>query len=345
MQTLTVGSLFSGYGGLDLGLSQVLPTELLWVVDNAPGPQKILAHRYPNASNLGDITAIDWATVPKVSVITGGSPCQDISVAGKGAGIQDGTRSGLWAYMRKAIEIVKPEYVFWENVANAKAADAYSRVEPCPGCVGNPTKPSVLRALGRVLGDLASCGYDARWQSVRASDIGFCHHRARIFVWAWRRGLAGPIGASTRPGGEGRGSSLRTAATGYKCLATPHAGLGENSRVTHYPARVEKGQQLGLHGQIALIKASYKGWGPYEAAIRSHEKVLGREHPVPTVQNKNDKPELNPEFVEWVMGLEKGWITDIPEVSKKEALTALGNGVVPAQAAYALKLLIGETSA
>jgi len=85
--TLTHGSLFSGYGGIDRAIADVFGAETAWVSDVDPGANAILAHRYPDAPNLGDITAIDWATVPRVDIISGGSPCQDLSMAGRRAGM------------------------------------------------------------------------------------------------------------------------------------------------------------------------------------------------------------------------------------------------------------------
>ena len=103
---LTIGSLFSGYGGLDRAAEQVFDARTVWVSDIDKGACKVLAYRYPHAPNLGDITRIDWATVPRVGIITGGSPCQDLSTAGRRAGMKEGTRSGLWESMREAIATV-----------------------------------------------------------------------------------------------------------------------------------------------------------------------------------------------------------------------------------------------
>jgi DNA (cytosine-5)-methyltransferase 1 len=104
-----------------------------------------------------------------VDVITGGFPCQDISSAGKQAGIGEGTRSGLWSEIVRLTRDLRPRYVIVENVANLLSG------------------PSEQRGgwFGRVLGDLAECGYDVEWQSLRASDIGAWHHRNRIWITGW----------------------------------------------------------------------------------------------------------------------------------------------------------------
>ena len=199
MTGFTIGSLFSGYGGLDRAAEQVFGARTVWVSDIDKGACKVLAYRYPHAPNLGDITRVDWATVLRVGIITGGSPCQDLSTAGRRAGMKEGTRSGLWESMREAIATLKPTYVLWENVHGALSAEATSDLEHCPGCMGGSEHGGpVLRALGRVLGDLADLGYDTEWCGLRAADVGACHGRFRVFVLAWRRDLAYPYGQRVR---------------------------------------------------------------------------------------------------------------------------------------------------
>ena len=100
-----------------------------WVSDIEPGPCNILAHHYPEAPNLGDVTAIDWAKVEPVDVLTGGSPCQDLSMAGQRAGMRPGTRSGLWESMAHAIDQLQPRLVVWENVTGALSARSISESE------------------------------------------------------------------------------------------------------------------------------------------------------------------------------------------------------------------------
>lgn len=94
MAGYTIGSLFSGYGGLDLGVMGALgPGDTLFVSDVEKGPCAVLAHRYPDAPNIGDITRVDWRDVPRVDVLCGGSPCTDLSTAGARAGMTKDTRS------------------------------------------------------------------------------------------------------------------------------------------------------------------------------------------------------------------------------------------------------------
>ena len=181
--TLRIGSLFAGYGGLDLGIGMILDAEPVWFVEFDKHPAAILAHHWPDVPNYGDITAVDWTTVPPVDVLTGGFPCQDVSHAGNRAGVRPGTRSGLWSHFAYAIRTLRPRLVVIENVAGLLSADAHSDVEPCPWCLGDEPDGH-LRALGAVLSDLAEIGFDAEWASVRASDAGAPHRRERVFIVA-----------------------------------------------------------------------------------------------------------------------------------------------------------------
>lgn len=191
---LRIGAMFAGYGGLELGVATGLgvPTEVLWQCEVDPAPSAVLAHHHPGVPNLGDVTRVDWPTVPPVDVLTAGFPCQDVSHAGKRLGLRPGTRTGLWSHVALAIAVLRPTLVIAENVrgllsARAAVDPTAGDLEPCPGCVGEHPD-SALRALGAVLGDLADLGYDARWSGLRAADAGAPHGRFRVFVTAWPRG-------------------------------------------------------------------------------------------------------------------------------------------------------------
>lgn len=216
----TIGSLFTGYGGLDMGVAMAVdPTaRVAWTSDVEPGPCKLAQVRWPDTPNLGDITQINWETVEPVDIICGGSPCQDLSLAGKRAGMATGTRSGLWESMATAIETIRPRLVVWENVQGALSARAYSPVESEPTMLGTRTTRPALRAAGRVAGDLADLGYDCRWAVIRASDAGAPHQRARFFLighphgqpWHMRRPSAPEQTPGRRPHRQPTGPSLGT---------------------------------------------------------------------------------------------------------------------------------------
>lgn len=173
-----------------MAVDAVFGTEPAWFAEVDEAPARVLAYRHPTVPNLGDVTRVNWEEAPRVDVLAGGFPCQDVSLAGARRGLKDGTRSGLWSEFAKAIDVLRPDWVVIENVRGLLSAEAHSDVEPCPWCLGDDPGEPALRALGAVLGDLADLGFDAEWTGIRASDLGACHHRFRIFVVAWRRDLA-----------------------------------------------------------------------------------------------------------------------------------------------------------
>jgi len=155
-----MGSLFSGYGGLDLAVSHFFGAETLWYSEIEPAACQILAANYPGVPNLGDVTEVDWANVPPVDVLVGGYPCQPFSQAGKREGKND--ERHLWPFVGSAISTLRPGMVVLENVQG-----------------------HISLGLANVVGDLAGMGYDARWGVVRASDAGAPHERSRVFIVAY----------------------------------------------------------------------------------------------------------------------------------------------------------------
>lgn len=119
-----IGSLFSGYGGLDLAIREVFPeAETAFVADIDPGSCKVLAHRFPDAPNLGDVSQVDWTEWMRlIFILSAGFPCQDVSAAGKRAGLKEGTRTGLWHETARAIRELRPPLVFLENVRGLLSA-------------------------------------------------------------------------------------------------------------------------------------------------------------------------------------------------------------------------------
>ena len=184
---LKIGSLFSGYGGLDLAVMNVTGAEVAWHCEWEDAPSKILDAHFPGVPNYKDVTQVDFTQVEPVDILTGGFPCQDLSLAGKRKGLTKGTRSGLWSEFARAIETLKPRLVVIENVRGLLSASATNpELEHCPWCMGEAGDGEpALRALGAVLGDLADIGYDAKWQGVRASDAGAPHNRFRVFIIAY----------------------------------------------------------------------------------------------------------------------------------------------------------------
>lgn len=157
--TLTVGSLFSGIGGFDLGLERA-GMKIIWQSEIDPFACKVLKKHWPDVPNLGDITKVDWSEVERPDVICGGYPCQPFSQAGKRGGENDARH--LWPAMHNAIRVLRPRYALMENV-----------------------RGHLSLGFNRVLGDLAEIGYDAEWQVIPAAAVGAPHKRERVFVVAY----------------------------------------------------------------------------------------------------------------------------------------------------------------
>ena len=266
-----IGSLASGYGGLDMAVEQVTGGSVAWFCEHDKGPSKILAHHWPDVPNYGDVRATDWTQVEPVDVLTAGYPCQPFSHAGNRKGTDDPRH--LWPAVADAVRALRPRLCVFENVGG-----------------------HLSMGLGDVLGGLAAMGYDARWGCVRAADAGAPHGRLRVFVVAEPAADAADLGHERLGRAWGRGAG---------------------------PA--DSGGAAGA-------------WGDYAPAIRRWGRILGRPAPAPTEPGRNG-PRLSPRFVEWMMGLPAGHVTDVPGLARNAQLKALGNGVVPQQAALALSML------
>ena len=163
--TLTFGSLFAGIGGLDLGFERA-GMQCNWQVEIDPWCTRILAKHWPNIRRWDDVRTFppndgtDW----RVDVICGGFPCQDISYAGRGAGIE-GERSGMFFEAIRVVQQLQPRIVVLENVAAL-----------------------LTRGLDRVLGELAEIGFNAEWHCIPACAVGAPHIRDRAFILADRAG-------------------------------------------------------------------------------------------------------------------------------------------------------------
>ena len=356
-----IGSVCTGYGGLDMAVQTVFGGELAWAADNDPGAALILTRHHPQVPNLGDITALDWHGVEPVDILTGGYPCQPFSTAGKRKGTKD--ERHIWPYIARALGVLRPRLAVFENVAG-----------------------HLSLGFDTVLADLAAGGFDAEWCCLRASDVGAAHRRNRLFLLAWPadsggEGLARRWAARTAADrrhvpaadpvdlGEhrsrARGAGRHEPAARRLAVADP-AGVGEREPADEAlpvagsrDARQEPGRRGGLAaadtpgngreqgrtepaGKQGGPDASLRGapdWGAYAPAVARWEAVCGRPAPRPT----DALGRLNPPFVEWLMGLPPGHVTAVPGLSRTAHLKALGNGVVPLQAATALRLLLDRT--
>ncbi len=409
---MRIGSLFSGYGGLDMAVSSVLGGSVAWHVEYDKAPSRILAHHHPDVPNYGDVTQVDFTTIEPVDVLTGGYPCQPFSHAGLRKGTDDDRH--LWPHVLRAIREMGPRLAILENV-----------------------RGHISLGFDVVLADLASVGWSARWGVIRASDAGAPHQRARLFIVAY------PDRGRCEQRDQGERDIQLSDAHGQRLSADPDdSGLCEHGRAVadaaqHLAAkcggdlashasreRYGRGQDAGMVGRLgtppdvigreastARQVASHRGnadvadacdceqqehsrhdgvngewpevrrgsiitawtrgdgvdpvgslarphatdrgtttshlavnWGDYGPAIARWEHVTGRPAPVPTESGRTGAPRLAPRFVEWMMGLPDGWVTDPAiGISRTDQLKALGNGVVPQQAALALDVLLKGT--
>ncbi|MEU9406160.1 DNA cytosine methyltransferase [Streptomyces sp. NPDC048281] len=205
-------SLCTGSAALDLAVEAATGLPTVLVGEKDPAASRLLANRLPDARNLGDITAVDWAalaaTMDRPAALTAGFPCQDISNAGPRGGIA-GDRSGLWKTIAQAVRHLRPRLVFLENVAALRS-----------------------RGLDVVAADLAAIGYDARWMCLRAGDpeVGACHRRDRWFAVAYPAAedphLTARQERRTPAPGQTQGRRARAHAGGRSgLLAAPGGGL------------------------------------------------------------------------------------------------------------------------
>ncbi|MDN3359275.1 DNA cytosine methyltransferase [Actinomadura sp. DC4] len=345
----------TGYGGLDLAAQALYGGQLIWCAENDPYATVLLHRRFPGVPNVGDLTAVDWTQVPAVDIVTAGFPCQDISYAGPGAGIKRGTRSGLWLTIAEALRLLRPGLVLVENVAALRT-----------------------RGLPTVLGDLAALGYHTAWMCLRAADVGAPHRRDRMFIAAAhpaspripRQHLPSQTKTARTPGQSVRCGMCRAAADadGLQCqrrrnggvlagapgtaTAKPrHAAQCCRTALAHptgnrwdqgqpEPARLQRRPHPAVCGNQPAAPAAAVTWGAYAPAIHGWETILGRPAPQPTETGTRGQPRLSARFVEWMMGLSAGWVTDLP-LTRAAQMRLLGNGVVPQQAIAAFRALDG----
>ena len=338
-----IGSLCTGYGGLDMAAEEVFGGTTAWVSDIDPGACQIIAHRMPGVPNIGDLTTADWATLPPVDIILGGYPCQPFSTAGRRKGTED--ERHIWPYIATALRVLRPRIAVFENVAG-----------------------HLRLGFDTVLAALASIGFDAEWITFRASDVGAPHQRARLFIVAtaadapnlghergraargrWNGPADGGLVAThaDRGGQPGNPERDRRSEVGQperelRLDADGHhlqrAAVADAPRLGWREGRAEpEGQQ----GRLGVAGCGAPDWGRFGPAIARWERVTGHRAPGAT----DDRGRLSPAFVEWMMGLPSGWVTDVPGLTRTAQLKALGNGVVPQQAAAAIRALTARSFA
>ena len=281
-KVVKIGSLCTGYGGLDMAVELYFNAETVWVSEIDKYAAKVIDQRIKKP-NLGDLKVINWAEVEPIDILTAGYPCQPFSTAGLRKGADD--ERHLWPYILKAISVLRPQYVILENV-----------------------RGHLTLGFKEVLADLTECGYDVRWRIVRASDVGAPHQRARLFIIAYPNSAG-----SQRPRYEANDVTYGTT-------------TDTNGYARTQPRRTDRG--ISSAGETILNRSDRQVYGCSDPIT---------ERKVPPALDQSER--LNTQFVEYIMGLPEGWVTDTG-LSRTQQLKMLGNGVVPQQAYHAISLIM-----
>lgn len=280
---MKIGSLCTGYGGLDMAVEAYFNAETVWVSEIDKHASKVIDQRF-GVVNHGDLKTINWAEVEPIDILTAGYPCQPFSHAGDRKGLEDARH--IWPFIKEAISHLRPSTVVLENV-----------------------RGHLSLGFKEVLKDLAQIGYDARWQLVRASDIGAPHQRARLFVVA-----------------NANSSACEESRRGIRSIREKKEKLIDGSNWNEFGFKSSTITHTDNTGRFGYMSGLPKRFNtPDEMQLQELPPTL-------------DQGKLNPVFVEYMMGLPIGWVTDTG-LSRTQQLKMLGNGVVPQQAYYALELL------
>lgn len=353
-KTLKHLDLFSGYGGFTIPASKYgIETINFSEIDKYA--TAVLKYRFPSITNLGDITKIKPKDLPDVDIITGGSPCQDLSVAGKGAGL-DGGRSGLFFCFINLIKEKQPMYFVWENVKGALSS-------------------SKGWDFARVQIEMEQAGYDVWWQLINAKDFGVPQNRERIFAIGIRKGSGREILFEQRESGQNINKIVDTGHDGTNIFGTDGIaptqkalGGGQGAKTGLYAVDLCTQGPATFTENVRTIKARYNAGitnrkgdnsgvivhnlqprSPNRPSLLKNKNAVGSGHlqredgVTYTVDTGGTQGvdlgdmrirRLTPTECERLMGLEDGWtakgILDGKEVdiSDTQRYKMCGNGVV-----------------
>jgi len=305
-----IGSLCTGYGGLDMAVEAYFNAETVWTSDIDKYASIVIKERI-GKPNLGDLKAIDWTQVEPIDILTAGYPCQPFSHAGQRKGTED--ERHIFPYIMQAIGILRPRIIVLENV-----------------------RGHLSLGFKEVLQRLAEAGYDAKWSIVRASDAGAPHERARLFVIAYPNSYAHTESRRTHPNIYGSSSEIVNRSDWNVHGSCSPIATDTTSKRPQGSIKT----RFGHEQSCATDCNTHDQYQPHHGQVQE----LGRrfatrcEMRLRRAPNPLDLGKLNARFVEYMMGLPEGWVTDLP-ISRSQQLKILGNGVVPQQAYLALQLL------
>ena len=378
---MRVAALCAGYGGLELGLQMAgVDVDLAWYAEIDKHAASVMAHHHPQVPNLGDLTEI--TDPPPVDVMTAGFPCQPVSTAGKRKGVNDDRWliNDVCEVARRA----DARWLLLENVPGiftANRGEAFYQVLAALAENGFAAEWTVVRASdvgaphqrrrwfcvahanqpgGEAWGD---AGHDS--EVFRQEPVGPAASASDASVLGRQAGPRSSESKQGRIGWDGSDHDSRATAADAELQGSqgwdhteklgcddPVHGRGrgiktsrcrEATTASDVPRRTEQRGTVAVQAQLTAVERVSDDagrWGPYAAAVARWEPVVGRPAPDPT----DDKRRLNPRFVEWMMGLPDGHVTDAVE-GRSHQLKILGNGVVPQQAAYAIRLLADQAVA
>jgi DNA (cytosine-5)-methyltransferase 1 len=247
-EKLKVLDLFSGIGGFSLGLDRTGGFETAAFCEIEPFPRAVLAKHWPEKICYDDVRTLNADRLASdgvaVDFICGGFPCQDISAAGRMAGMGEGTRSGLFQEIMRLVDELRPKYILLENVANLLAGPA--------------ERPGEWFAV--VLSGLAQRGYDAEWENIPASALGFEHGRERVWIVAYPsgRGLSGVLSKHRIAKAIGRLTRERGKDQFRPEIRTEALGRLESDRERPVQPRLG-GRSDGLSARV--VRGGMKGFG------------------------------------------------------------------------------------
>lgn len=281
---MKIGSLCTGYGGLDLAAEAFFNAETIWCAENDKYASQVIEQRF-GIPNYGNIKEINWNELQKIDILTAGYPCQPFSHAGERKGTDDPRH--IFPYIAEAVNVLRPKFFIFENV-----------------------RGHLSLGFKEVLEILAPMGYVIKWGTIRASDAGAPHRRERIFIFGeLESSYANRFRCEFRES-QTEWNQRESQLEPSQCCEVTTNTRGE---------RLQRSEQIREVARRRFAKPS---------------EIIREEPPNPLDQDNK----LNAKFVEYMMGLPAGWVTEV-EMGRRQHLKMLGNGVVPQQAYLALELL------
>lgn len=344
---------------------------LAWYSEIESAGIQVLNHHHPQAQDVGDLTRLDWEQLEKVDVITAGFPCQPVSTAGQRQGMED--ERWLWDDIIRGLGILRPRHILLENVPGLFTTDSGNAMASVLHGLsllgGYDCQWGVVRAS-----DAGAPHKRARWFCLATDTTNLGYERGGV-ARGWGNGSTnGDLGTAYSTGTERRvqehealdstpgsttepgecvgpvdtgvvayanleGLERHGGESGYECPGELHPSSNDSEAVPNSDSGRGQGEVESPSPDISTSLTGVFQYGDYSQAIRRWELILGRRAPIPVFEGR-----LNQLFVEWMLGLPLGYVTNLG-LSRTQELKLLGNGVVPQQGFLALSLLSDQDPA